>query len=288
MNEHISGWIRVHCEEGSGWSELEVPEEIRGENLPLAIVLSWAWRREGDKGPFGFFVPPFGPSLVWIDPIRTKPRRTYDEPRTSFSPDGAHTPYVIRRMLSSQTDAARFAEFFRRVGKASGLFQKVDTRVFGDDNDATARFEVDIFLDGEALNLSWVGYGVSQSLPILVELLDRPRDSWFAIQQPEVHLHPRAQASLGDVFYEMALRDNKHFLIETHSDFAIDRFRMNYRRKRSKNAKIPESQVLFFERRDKHNSVTSLPIGPRGELPSDQPDGYRQFFLSEQLSILDL
>jgi predicted ATPase len=188
-------------------------------------------------------------------------------------------------MLGTKSEAKRFADFMRRVGLESGLFENIDTKVFGDNKaDTTAPFEVDAVVDGKPLNLTWVGYGVSQSLPILVELLDKPEGSWFAIQQPEVHLHPRAQASLGDVFFEMAVRDKKCFLIETHSDFALDRFRMNFRSKK----RVPESQVLFFERRNAHNIVTSLPIGPKGDLPADQPDSYRNFFLKEEMRVIGL
>src|SRR6266436_9344091 len=114
-----------------------------------------------------------------------------------------------------------------------------------------------LVLDDKALNLSTVGYGVSQSLPVLTEVFLRPHGSWFAIQQPEVHLHPKAQAALGDVFFEMATVEHKRFLVETHSDFAIDRFRMNYRKADSKK---PNSQILFFERRDKRSVVTPLTI----------------------------
>jgi predicted ATPase len=143
---------------------------------------------------------------------------------------------------------------------------------------------VDAVLDGTPLNLINVGYGVSQSLPVFVEIVSRPKGSWFAIQQPEVHLHPRAQAALGDAIFDMAVTDVKRFLIETHSDFTIDRFRLNYRRKTRK----PSSQILFFERQNKQNTVTPLAISAKGELPVDQPDGYRKFFIKEQMDLLGL
>jgi predicted ATPase len=113
----------------------------------------------------------------------------------------------------------------------------------------------------------------------------RHKGAWFAIQQPEVHLHPRAQAAFGDVLFEMASVDNKCFLIETHSDYLIDRFRMSYRRRRTKK---PDSQVLFFERKSKFNHVTSLPISSSGELPEAQPESYRAFFIREQLDLLGI
>jgi predicted ATPase len=132
-----------------------------------------------------------------------------------------------------------------------------------------------------------MGYGVSQSLPIFVELLDRRKGSWFAIQQPEVHLHPRAQACLGDVFYEMSALDDKKFIVETHSDFAIDRFRMNYKDRKYRK-KSPKSQILFFERRDGQNTIIAMEIDDNGELPQDQPESYRNFFIREQLRLLEI
>ena len=225
----------------------------------------------------------FPPNIAWIAPVRTKPKRTYNELSFAFSPEGDHTPYLIRRMLGSRTDAKKFQSFIRRVGKASGLFQDVKTKNFG--RGATAPFEVDIVLDGKELSLNTVGYGVSQSLPVLVEILARPHGSWLAIQQPEVHLHPRAQAALGDVLFEMATREHKHFLVETHSDFTIDRFRMQYR---NRGGNKPDSQVLFFERKNRCNVVTPLSIGPEGELPEKQPKAYRDFFLKESLDVLGI
>jgi predicted ATPase len=130
-----------------------------------------------------------------------------------------------------------------------------------------------------------VGYGVSQSLPVLVEVLWRRPGTWFAIQQPEVHLHPRAQAALGDLIFTMAATEGKKFLIETHSDFMIDRYRTNMRKVR---VKKPKTQVLFFERHHSRNSVQALSIGGQGELPLKQPAGYRKFFIKEQMDILGL
>ena len=131
-----------------------------------------------------------------------------------------------------------------------------------------------------------VGYGVSQSLPVIVELFMRSSGQWFAIQQPEVHLHPKAQAALGDLFFRSAVSDNKKFLIETHSDYTIDRFRINYRKKNKK--VLPKSQIIFFERDKDVNKAYRIQIDEKGELPVDQPAGYRKFFIKEEMKILDL
>jgi len=285
----MPNWIRDHEGDGHDYKKLALPKGVpSGAKLPLLWLMSLAAEassppQKRKNGSLRFFGPSVSSDVVWIAPIRTKPRRTYDELQIEFSSEGSHTPYLIRRMLQSQSAAKRFQAFIRRVGSASGLFESVRIRRFG--QGVTAPFEVDIVLDSKALNLSTVGYGVSQSLPVFVELLARAKGSWFAIQQPEVHLHPRAQAALGDVFFEMATREKKLFLVETHSDFTIDRFRMNYRRKRGRK---PDSQILFFERRDKRNTVVALKIGPRGQMASNQPDSYRRFFVREEMRLLGL
>lgn len=278
-------WKKDHASEGSGWKQIAI-DKPQIAQMPIYMWIHFAAQESGIKGGMNFPLLLGAPNsqLVWVAPIRTKPRRTYDEPNTPFSPEGSHTPYVIRRMLTG-AGQSQFADFMKRVGKDSGLFEGVTIKRFGDTDDAP--FEIDVIVDKMPLNLSWVGYGVSQSLPIFVELLDRPKGSWFAIQQPEVHLHPKAQAALGDLFFEMA-QAGKNFVIETHSDFTIDRFRSNYRRKKPKKEHDPASQVLFFERRSNFNTVTPLTIGVHGELPADQPPGYRDFFVNEAVNLMDV
>lgn len=281
-------WTDEHSSASGRYTRLSMP----GGDVPILLALSVVSQaadmssKQSKTKEFSFRPPEIAfspPELTWLAPIRTKPRRTYDELALAFSPEGAHTPYLIRKMLRSKSDAGRFKAFIERIGEASGLFRDVRTRNFG--RGTTARFELDIVLDDKALNLLNVGYGVSQSLPVIVELLARQRGTSFAIQQPEVHLHPRAQAALGDLLFEMAAIERKNFLIETHSDFTIDRFRLNYKKER---VNKPDSQILFFERKDKHNVVTPIRIGESGELPVDQPESYRQFFVHEQMNLLGL
>ena len=233
---------------------------------------------------FETMFPRFCSDMAWLAPIRTKPKRTYDGYRRSFSPEGEHTPHLLRRGLSAgKKEAESFKSALDEFGKASGLFKQVIVNELG--SDSTSPFELLIVLSDNPLRINSVGYGVSQVLPLVVEMLARPKNSWFAIQQPEVHLHPRAQAALGDLIFAMAEHNEKYFLIETHSDFTIDRFRLNYRK--SKNHHI-ESQVLFFERTDSGNKVSVIPILENGEYSTEQPSTFRDFFLKEQMELLGI
>lgn len=277
-------WIVDQDRSTGDFKKLDLPfRQEQSLLFPLSLVAQNVHLGRAATRPTTILSPAVFPEVTWVAPIRTKPRRTYDELRRGFSAEGTHTPYLIRKILDTESQAKRFKKVIHEVGKDSGLFERVDIKRFG--ADTTSPFEVHIVLGKKAFNLVNVGYGVSQALPVVVEMLWRRVGSWFAIQQPEVHLHPRAQAALGDLIFTMATSEKKRFLIETHSDFMIDRYRTNLRRTDSKK---PNSQVLFFERKNNRNIVTPLNIDARGELPAKQPRGYRKFFIKEQMELLGL
>ena len=188
---------------------------------------------------------------------------------------------MIRRILGSKTQAERFRQYLGDFGEASGLFDSIQIKKLGKSSDSP--FEVRIVFAGHPLRINNVGYGVSQALPVIVELFARPKNTSIAIQQPEVHLHPRAQAALGDLIFRLANLEKKRFFIETHSDFTIDRFRTNYRRDELEK---PSSQILFFERNQGGNRIQSIAVLPNGDYELDQPASFREFFLREELKIL--
>ncbi len=286
-DELFPRWKQEHAEDESGYRTLNAP---KGMPLALLVELIEAGSNNGKKTrerPFSalndFLWLAFHGDIGWIAPIRTKPKQTYDLYRSEFSSEGEHIPYLIRRLLDRETNGDEFRAFLSEIGKASGLFDGVTIKKYG--RGATAPFELDVVLNQRKFSIYNVGYGVSQSLPVIVESFVRERGSWLAIQQPEVHLHPRAQAALGDLFFQLATAHEKRFLIETHSDYIIDRFRTRVRKERER---APASQVLFFERDDNGNKVYPIRIQENGELASDQPESYREFFVKEQLRVLDL
>lgn len=278
--DHDSCLRRLISAHKSGANFVEGEETEEREGHPLFMRFDDVFfegkglEERENKAPY-----PFMSRLVELAPIRTKPRRTYDAPQTEFSSEGEHTPYVIKKRLTSKTQAEAFKQFLEQAGKSSGLFKSINVKPYG--RGPLAPFEMKITLGGAAFGLENVGYGVSQALPLLVEMFVRPKKTAFTIQQPEVHLHPKAQATFGDLIAELARTDEKKFIVETHSDFTMDRFRLNVRTSGS----IP-SQLLFFERTAKGNIVTSIPILENGDLSADQPDSYRSFFFNESLALL--
>jgi predicted ATPase len=77
-----------------------------------------------------------------------------------------------------------------------------------------------------SISLADVGFGVSQILPILVADLQLPRGGTLAVSQPEIHLHPSAQADFADYLVRRIRSAQRRFIVETHSEYLINRLRL--------------------------------------------------------------
>ncbi|MGC0153664.1 AAA family ATPase [Chromobacterium vaccinii] len=214
-----------------------------------------------------------------IAPIRAKSRRVYDSPMPTYSSEGKHTPYLLRDFLSDKKRSKEIEDRLQNVGMESGLFDELNIKKYG--REKRSPFQINIQLNGNELSFDNLGYGVSQSLPVFVEMFMRISGTLFTVQQPEVHLHPRAQAAFGDIFAQLARDENKIFIVETHSDFMIDRFRINIRKHGYVNSKI-----LYFERCKEGNNISMIDIEQDGGISSSQPASYRDFFMRESLDLL--
>lgn len=210
-------------------------------------------------------------------PVRTKPKRTYDQVADLPEPEGGHVPMVLAKMfLEGTQEWARIQRELKSFGRKSGLFKNLEIKQFG--KKGADPFQLNIQISDRPSNLIDVGYGVSQILPVLVETINHAKNSVFLMQQPEVHLHPRAQAELGSFLVKMARYRKYKFIVETHSDYIIDRIRADVR---DNKALSPDDvSILFFHQRGKKSSVSRLRLDENGNL-FDVPKNYRRFFLHE-------
>ncbi len=222
---------------------------------------------------------------TWIAPIRIKPKRTYDGNVYDYSADGAHAPYLLKNIFKkTSNDASQLITTLNKFGKSSGLFEEIRVKNFTRADDAP--FAIEVIIEGESRNIDNVGYGVSQVLPVVVEVLNQ-ENARFAIQQPEVHLHPKAQASLGELFFDIVHSTGSSFIIETHSDYIIDRYRQHLSKTRNKKA-TQDTQLIFFETKKSHNTATPIIINSDGSYSEDQPKSFKKFFFDEELRNLSI
>ena len=223
-------------------------------------------------------------------PVRSKPQRTYDPARPTRDPEGDYVPmYLADMFFQDKGEWNGLKGALEKFGQEAGLFDEISVKSFG--RKASAPFQVQVRkfgsrIKGPQRNLIDVGYGVSQVLPLVTELLrGNIFLEWFSgtppmflLQQPEVHLHPSAQAALGSFFCQVAKSD-RHLVVETHSDHLLDRVRMDVRDGTTP-LKPEDVSILFFERGDLDVHIHSLRIDAEGNI-LDAPAGYRQFFMEE-------
>ena len=221
--------------------------------------------------------PPFASA-----PLRASPRRTYDPRLPLPDPQGSYVPTFLSSMQLRNADQwSELKRSMEEYGRTSGLFDELLVKQFGAYEGAPFQLLVRKFgkrRKGLKRNLIDVGYGVSQAIPMLVELFRPGGTSVFLLQQPEVHLHPLAQAELGSLFCKAAA-SGRQFIIETHSDYIVDRVRMDVRDRTTK-LTTEDVSLLFFERSDLDVRVHSLRFDELGNV-LDAPHSYGRFFMNE-------
>ncbi|MDE0100839.1 MAG: AAA family ATPase [Bryobacterales bacterium] len=235
-----------------------------------------------NAGLMRIYVELSGGLLHAYAPFRSIPKRTYDPFQIRQDPQGRHVPMKLARLQRS--DRPKWKELrhqIERYGDSSGLFQEIEVRnKFGQSTGDP--FQLMVRVKGSKVNIIDAGYGVSQILPILVDTLAEGDSGVFLLQQPEVHLHPSAQAELGSFFWDRVQESEQSFVIETHSDHLADRIRMEIR-----DRKIDPSMLsfLYFENTVDGAFIREIRVSENGELV-DPPSSYRNFFLREELRLL--
>ena len=216
-------------------------------------------------------------------PIHALPRRTYDSVRLDDDPFGGDIPSRLASLaIRGDTEWTALKQELDAFGRASGLFDDFSVKLLTDIEGGPFQLQVRKFgkrgRKGPTRNLMDVGFGVSQVLPVLAALFRTDGPPMFLLQQPELHLHPSAQAALGSLFCRTA-EAGRQLIVETHGDYIIDRVRMDIRDRQTA-LKPDDVSVLFFERTDLDVRIHSLRFDEQGNVLG-APDGYGQFFMDE-------
>lgn len=220
-------------------------------------------------------------------PVRSRPQRTYDPRRLAVDPLGEYVPtYLAQLSQRDESSWLRLKDDLESFGRSAGLFDDIRVRRLGKTD--VDPFQIQVRKHGERnlgpyRNLMDVGYGVTQVLPVALELLRQGGAQTLLLQQPEVHLHPSAQAALGSLLCDVIAREKRRnprqIVVETHSDFILDRVRMAVADKRNP-LKPDDVAIVYFERDNLDVKLYSIEIGESGRL-SSAPLGYRRFFRRE-------
>jgi len=158
--------------------------------------------------------------LVHLPGLRGNPLRAYPLTGVSLTFPGTFQNYVASIVLRWQEtdDTVQLHSLFQDLRRL-GLTWKVVAQRQSDTHISLSVGRLPAPMRGGArdlVNLADVGFGLSQVLPVIVALHAAKPDQLVYVEQPELHLHPRAQSALADVFASAVSRGVR-LVVETHS-----------------------------------------------------------------------
>ena len=222
-------------------------------------------------------------------PIRSRPGRTYDATKVINDPEGSDVPMHLMSIQATQKKRWEGLKHeLIQFGKRSGIFQNIEVKNLASPG---GPFQLRVKVRGPNANIIDVGYGVSQILPILVRLLDSPisrrpiysaESQILLLQQPEVHLHPKAQAELSSLLATLVSRHGESFIVETHSDYMIDRARVEIRKD---NISHEDVSLIYLEPKGRVVRVHNIRFDKMGNMIG-VPANYRKFFMDETVRLM--
>lgn len=239
----------------------------------------------------------FSQSIKYLGPLREEPKALYplegNDTLTDVGLKGENTAAVYennKKQIISYIDPDSFCSIdnINLEPKEGTLAEAINKWLVYlcvaneiDTNDrGKMGHELKITIDsGLKQDLTHVGVGVSQILPILVMSFLAEKGNVIILEQPELHLHPKVQTRLADFFVSMNAL-GKQCIIETHSEYLINRLR--YLVALSKDSRFEDNTIIYFvEKEDGHSNYRPVTINNFGVI-EDWPDGF--FDESEKLA----
>ena len=213
----------------------------------------------------------------YIGSFRLPPERTYYRKPNASKVGVNGEGYIDQIIKWEESDKKKYDELIEAVTEI-GLFKTIQANKM-----KGGRFELNVQVNenSELASLTDVGFGISQFLPIIVADLQMGDDSCLAISQPEIHLHPKIQATLGDYFCKQVNNTDKQYIVETHSEYLINRMRLLIVKGELK----PEDVKLYYMENDGIKTTTyAIELTTDGQI-KNAPQG---FFDTYEMDVMDI
>ena len=179
--------------------------------------------------PGGYVYPVGAASLhhhilnsIHLPGLRGNPERTYTSASAGPQYPGTFENYAASIIHEWQETRAERLKTLADALYALGLTGQVGTKKIGDTRIElqVGRLSDDKTGETDMVSIADVGFGVSQVLPVLVALIVAEPGQLVYLEQPELHLHPRAQVALAQVLVDAAKRGTR-VVAETHSSLLL-------------------------------------------------------------------
>ncbi len=222
--------------------------------------------------------------VYYVGPLRENPKRLYLWSGDVPDHVGVKGDRAIEAILAAGGRAFNLTPKQRTKPLAEMVAERLQTMrlisEFKVKQLGTHRKEYEVLVQTSAempeVKLTDVGFGVSQVLPVIVECFYVPRRSIVIFEQPEIHLHPRVQADLADLFVDaIRARENGEerdcqFIVESHSEHFLRRLQ----RRISEQRLSAEEAALYFVHTEQGSAhIEELTVDQYGNI-KNWPEGF--------------
>ncbi len=212
-------------------------------------------------------------NVNFISSFRLHPERTYYERTETDLKVGKFGENYIDQIILWETQKAK--EYKKLIGimKDLSLLNSISSKRM-----AGGRFEIVVKVNEDSVpaSLNDVGFGVSQFLPIVVADLQLPENSTLFVAQPEIHLHPSVQAQLGYYLIDQIKDANKNYIIETHSEYLLNRIRLAIVKKEISREDV---KVYYFKEDEGEVITHKLEFTEDGQILGAPKDFFRTYMM---------
>lgn len=225
--------------------------------------------------------------IIHIPGIRSSPERQYKKEQYSKAFRGRFDKYtasIIYDWCNSDKDIEqnKLKELISLILKL-----KLGSNIKADKiNEAHISLSVSRYINSSSddlVDLSDVGFGLSQVLPILVAIIEAKKNNIIYIEQPEIHLHPAAQYKLAQILCEY-VNNGKKIIVETHSSIFIQGLQTEVAKKELSNKSI--SLNWFTQNENGETTVNASDLDEFGAF-GDWPADFDTVYLAADSAYLD-
>ena len=210
-----------------------------------------------------------------LSPLREPPRHHYAYGGEHPKGVGQYGEQAIAALLSGRIQLLSIDE---QILKWLQRFELIDSyRLQADpDGEKDYEFRLKKYKDGPEVRLTDIGLGVFQILPTLALCYYVPEGSILILEQPEAHLHPKAQADLADVLIDVVKNRNIQIILETHSEHLLRRLQ---RRIAEEEIPVSDTALYFCQVNNGNSEIERLNMDEYGNITN-----WPQDFFGDEMS----
>ena len=262
--------VRTHLVHPSKEAQLE-----SAEAQAIRLVLTYA-----EWAAYGLNLGHLLRTMSYVGPLRARPERLYEyveRKPLDVGPKGNFAPQIVNDWLETgQKDLIEELNFWLRKFE------------FGEKIERQTLFERGFSLEvrgkraRESISIADTGFGLSQVLPLIVQCLYSQENELIIAEQPEIHLNPKLQNILADLFCRFATA-GRTIVIETHSEHLLLRLRTLVARQE---IRAEDVALYYVEKIGQECKIREVKIEEDGHIPDEEwPRGFMEEYLREPLAL---